>query len=183
MDCKISILVSVLFGLLIIIPFSFWFTHRIETNPSPVTFIVIGLNLLYLLVENRLADFHCEVSFVAWFSFLCSSLTYLFFLQLELLSAKTRSHNNISFCTQLEKHLVVGAYDEVSFFSSFCVISTYCNIVFQKGFISSCSSTCAYLFLFPEILIGNSSIKYRRMSVGCLHSNLDSIGLQTIDVQ
>jgi hypothetical protein len=40
------------------------------TNPSvycrggssEITHLVLGLNLLYLLVENRLADFHCEVS-------------------------------------------------------------------------------------------------------------------------
>ena len=24
--------------------------------------VIVGLNLLYLLVENRLADYHCEVS-------------------------------------------------------------------------------------------------------------------------
>jgi 26S proteasome regulatory subunit N12 len=28
---------------------------------SDVMYSVLGLNLLYLLVENRLADFHCEV--------------------------------------------------------------------------------------------------------------------------
>ena len=29
---------------------------------SEVKDIILGLNLLYLLVENRLSDFHCEVS-------------------------------------------------------------------------------------------------------------------------
>mmetsp|Transcript_3270 Transcript_3270/g.4931 ORF Transcript_3270/g.4931 Transcript_3270/m.4931 type:complete len:258 (-) Transcript_3270:101-874(-) len=53
---------------------------------------ILGLNLLFLLVENRLADFHCE---------------------LELLSEPQRQHPAITFCTQLDKHLVVGAYDEV----------------------------------------------------------------------
>lgn len=28
---------------------------------SEVTDAILGLNLLYLLVENRLSDFHCEV--------------------------------------------------------------------------------------------------------------------------
>lgn len=28
---------------------------------SEVTNAILGLNLLYLLVENRLSDFHCEV--------------------------------------------------------------------------------------------------------------------------
>lgn len=32
-------------------------------SKDSVTSVVLGLNLLYLLVENRLADFHCEVSF------------------------------------------------------------------------------------------------------------------------
>ena len=28
---------------------------------TEISHAIIGLNLLYLLVENRLADFHCEV--------------------------------------------------------------------------------------------------------------------------
>ena len=30
-------------------------------NTSDIVYTILGLNLLYLLVENRLADFHCEV--------------------------------------------------------------------------------------------------------------------------
>lgn len=59
---------------------------------SEVTAIVLGLNLLYLLVENRLADFHCE---------------------LEFLSEAQRVHPAVLFSSQLEKFLVVGAYDRV----------------------------------------------------------------------
>ena len=72
--------------------------------------MVLGLNLLYLLVENRLADFHCEVSY------LLSTLFFYFlipFLKLELLSSNSRNHPAIVFCTQLEKHLVVGSYDSI----------------------------------------------------------------------
>ena len=29
---------------------------------------IIGLNLLFLIVENRMADFHSEVSLVAYYS-------------------------------------------------------------------------------------------------------------------
>ncbi len=54
---------------------------------------MLALNLLHLLVENRLADFHCE---------------------LELLPESLRKLPVIAFCTQLEQHLVVGAYDMVS---------------------------------------------------------------------
>jgi len=54
--------------------------------------VVLGLNLLYLLVENKLAEFH---------------------LELELLGEELRSHPNINFCTQLDQHLMVGSYDQV----------------------------------------------------------------------
>lgn len=39
----------------------YYLTEASRQNPSDVMYSVIGLNLLYLLVENRLADFHCEV--------------------------------------------------------------------------------------------------------------------------
>lgn len=53
---------------------------------------IIGLQLLYLLVENQLADFHSE---------------------LELLSEQQRRDPAISFCTQLDRHLMIGSYDQV----------------------------------------------------------------------
>jgi 26S proteasome regulatory subunit N12 len=53
---------------------------------------ILGLNLLYLLVENRLADFHCE---------------------LELLSEAEKQLPTVVFCTRLDQHLVVGSYDQV----------------------------------------------------------------------
>lgn len=34
------------------------------TNTSDIVYTILGLNLLYLLVENRLADFHCEVRLI-----------------------------------------------------------------------------------------------------------------------
>ena len=54
--------------------------------------IITGLYLLYLLVENKLSQFHCE---------------------LELLSDEQLNHPNIVFCTQLDQHLMVGSYDQV----------------------------------------------------------------------
>jgi 26S proteasome regulatory subunit N12 len=68
----------------------------------------LGLNLLYLLVENRLSDFHCEVSCTS-----ISIISFHHFYQLELLSEAMRSQPAITFCTQLDKHLVVGSYDQV----------------------------------------------------------------------
>ena len=53
---------------------------------------VIGLNLLFLLVENRLAEFHSE---------------------LELLSGADRATAEIAFPIHLEQSLMVGSYNDV----------------------------------------------------------------------
>eukprot|EP01038_Epipyxis_sp_PR26KG_P004505 gene4505-6365_t len=66
--------------------------NKFGNETSELMYTVLGLNLLFLLVDNRLADFHCE---------------------LELLSEKQQQHSAITFCTQLDQHLVVGSYDEV----------------------------------------------------------------------
>ena len=55
-------------------------------------YAILGLQLLYYLVENRLEDFHSE---------------------LELLSNKQRKLLAIQFCTALEQHLMIGSYDRV----------------------------------------------------------------------
>jgi 26S proteasome regulatory subunit N12 len=53
---------------------------------------ILGLNLMYLLVENNLSEFHAE---------------------LELLSSEEASTPYISFPINLERQLMVGSYDEV----------------------------------------------------------------------
>merc|ERR1712232_912379 len=53
---------------------------------------VLGLNLMFLLLENRLSEFHAE---------------------LELLSEAEAANVFISFPIQLERQLMVGSYDEV----------------------------------------------------------------------
>mmetsp|Transcript_10977 Transcript_10977/g.22378 ORF Transcript_10977/g.22378 Transcript_10977/m.22378 type:complete len:256 (+) Transcript_10977:380-1147(+) len=53
---------------------------------------IIGLNLMHLLVDNRLSEFHSE---------------------LELLSTAEASSPEISFPIHLERQLMVGSYDEV----------------------------------------------------------------------
>jgi 26S proteasome regulatory subunit N12 len=60
---------------------------------SPNRYALLGLNLLYLLVENKLADFHSE---------------------LELMSDIDRSNECIVFPVRLEQYLMVGSYDQVS---------------------------------------------------------------------
>ena len=61
-------------------------------SESPNKYAILGLQLLYYLVENRLEDFHSE---------------------LELLSNKQRKLLAIQFCTALEQHLMIGSYDRV----------------------------------------------------------------------
>jgi 26S proteasome regulatory subunit N12 len=53
---------------------------------------ILGLNLMYLLVDNRLSEFHAE---------------------LELLTDEDASHKFVSFPIKLERQLMVGIYDEV----------------------------------------------------------------------
>jgi len=63
-----------------------------QTAASSDRLRIVGLSLLYLLVENRLSDFHCE---------------------LELLTEEELNHQYINFCTQIEQHIMVGLYDQV----------------------------------------------------------------------
>lgn len=71
------------------------FLSSAESNNNimtPKKYLVIGLNLMHLLVENNLSEFHAE---------------------LELLSSKEASNPYISFPINLERQLMVGSYDEV----------------------------------------------------------------------
>lgn len=53
---------------------------------------ILGLNLMHLLVDNRLSEFHAE---------------------LELLSEQEASTSYVSYPINLERQLMVGSYDEV----------------------------------------------------------------------
>lgn len=53
---------------------------------------ILGLYLLFLIVENRLAEFHSE---------------------LELLSESDRARREVAFAISLEQNLMVGTYNEV----------------------------------------------------------------------
>jgi 26S proteasome regulatory subunit N12 len=53
---------------------------------------ILGLNLMFLLIENRLSEFHAE---------------------LELLTDAEAGNPFVSFPIQLERQLMVGSYDEV----------------------------------------------------------------------
>lgn len=59
---------------------------------SPNQSAVRGLNLLFLLVENRLAEFHSE---------------------LELMEDAERASECVVFPVRLEQFLMVGSYDQV----------------------------------------------------------------------
>ena len=61
-------------------------------TPSERKCLILGLNLMFLLVENRLAEFHAE---------------------LELLTENEAATPFVSFPIQLERQLMVGSYDEL----------------------------------------------------------------------
>lgn len=70
-------------------------TPTSTSSSSPITAMschILGLNLMYLLFENNLSEFHAE---------------------LELLSSEEASTPHISFPIRLERQLMVGSYDEV----------------------------------------------------------------------
>lgn len=63
-----------------------------DSAETPRKAHVVGLNLMHLLVENRLAEFHAA---------------------LELLTPSEASNPLVSFPIELERHLMVGLYDQV----------------------------------------------------------------------
>jgi 26S proteasome regulatory subunit N12 len=66
--------------------------YAILPNITPRKCHILGLNLMHLLVDNRLSEFHAE---------------------LELLTEEEASNAFVSFPIQLERQLMVGIYDEV----------------------------------------------------------------------
>jgi 26S proteasome regulatory subunit N12 len=64
----------------------------LATAASPRKCHILGLNLMHLLVDNRLSEFHAE---------------------LELLTEQEASNELISFPINLERQLMVGIYDKV----------------------------------------------------------------------
>ena len=81
-------------------------THRVATK-SNLRQTVLGLYLLFLIVENRLAEFHSEVNLL---SLVCSACQIL---QLELMTSAELSSREIAFSISLEQFLMVGTYNQV----------------------------------------------------------------------
>lgn len=65
---------------------------RSKTTTTPRKCHILGLNLMNLLVDNRLSEFHAE---------------------LELLTAEDSQNPFVTFPINLERQLMVGIYDEV----------------------------------------------------------------------
>lgn len=72
-------------------PYYMDFVSQLPTSPNQSA--VRGLNLLFLLVENRLAEFHSE---------------------LELMGDGERASECVVFPVRLEQYLMVGSYDQAS---------------------------------------------------------------------
>lgn len=71
-------------------PYYMDFVSQLPASPNQSA--VRGLNLLFLLVENRLAEFHSE---------------------LELMGDGERANECVVFPVRLEQYLMVGSYDQV----------------------------------------------------------------------
>jgi 26S proteasome regulatory subunit N12 len=65
---------------------------RCSCQPGDARSCIVGLNLMFLLVENRLAEFHSE---------------------LELLTEAELAIETVAFPVRLEQYLMVGAYNQV----------------------------------------------------------------------
>lgn len=63
-----------------------------EISESPLKYPLLGLNLLFLLVDHRLAEFHSE---------------------LELLTEEERNNQYISYSVEIDRYLMTGSYDQV----------------------------------------------------------------------
>ncbi|RLN87466.1 hypothetical protein BBJ28_00023036 [Nothophytophthora sp. Chile5] len=74
-------------------------------TPSPLHYPILGTRLLQLLVENRMAEFHNEVS--------AYLLPFCVGIQLELLPEQSRADPNIAFAIKLEQYLMEGTYNKV----------------------------------------------------------------------
>lgn len=68
-----------------------FYSDEVEAQ-SQLRYPVLGMNLLHLLVENRLAEFHSE---------------------LELIPEEGRANECIAFALQLEQYLMEGSYSKV----------------------------------------------------------------------
>ena len=66
--------------------------YSIDQAQSELRYPVLGMNLLHLLVDNRMAEFHSE---------------------LELLPEDGRANECIAFAIQLEQYLMEGSYSKV----------------------------------------------------------------------
>jgi len=69
-----------------------YYTDTGSSGDSPLKYPVLAMNLLHLLVDNRLAEFHSE---------------------LELIPDEGRSNDAITFVVQLEQYLMEGSYSKV----------------------------------------------------------------------
>lgn len=79
-------------------PFYMDFVSQLPASPNQSA--VRGLNLLFLLVENRLAEFHSE---------------------LELMEDEERATECVMFPVRLEQFLMVGSYDQARGGYTYCL--------------------------------------------------------------
>ena len=104
---------------------SYYFDYQTVLPESPYKYQILGLNLLHLLAQNRLAEFHTE---------------------LELLPMEKLSDVYISYPVSLEQHLMEGSYHKVFLSKSSLPAANYhffVDILMQtiQEEIASCAET------------------------------------------
>lgn len=97
---------------------SYYYAHENEDNKGDDKFQrkchILGLNLMHLLVDNRLSEFHAELE----------------------RSEAVQNHPFVAFPIRLERQLMVGSYDEVLLAVTSTVPSPYFSL-----FLSSLAQT------------------------------------------
>ncbi|CAL5437817.1 unnamed protein product [Camellia sinensis] len=126
--------------------------------PSPQEYPILGLNLLRLLVQNRIAEFHTE---------------------LELLSASAMENNCIKHAVELEQSFMEGAYNRVLSARQTVPHETY--VYFMDLLAKTVSAERSLTLVVSYFVHSNSSSMSTLESVdeiaGCSEKAYDSLSI------
>ena len=131
-------------------------SHR--GQKSEITNAILGLNLLYLLVENRLADFHCEV------------IVHLFSLMLLI-----SSHLPLPAVCSLLLYLVGASFRRGEAAAHSHVLHTARPApgggIVRPGLGLRGQPSHEILLVLPDLAVGDRAHQHRRVRCGCLHES------------
>ncbi|RYR17357.1 hypothetical protein Ahy_B03g062131 isoform C [Arachis hypogaea] len=119
--------------------------------PSPQEYPILGLNLLRLLVQNRIAEFHTE---------------------LELLSSAALENPCIKHAVELEQSFMEGAYNRVLSARQTVPHDTY---VYFMDLLAKTVSGCVLCYIFCIFLI--VKLSFRDEIAGCSEKAYDYLSM------